>query len=338
MPGLGSGSFLTAISLVVSLSIGLRAAIALGGFALGVVLWGVLTVVEFGAWVLVVPPRARRRPRPPGDGEVKDPPDHQVSAREIATAAADGVRLAGRWYPTSGQEKHARTVLLLHGFAEDPSVWERARAAILNAHGWNVAAVDSRGYGESGGLHASFGGHEAGDISAWLDAIAALVGGPSQAQAEPFQAALWGRSMGAAIAMRAAERDGRIAALVLESPMVDLDRSVARLLRKRGLRATGFLARLITSRAGRLAGVALRRPRPLDVAARLKCRALILHGTEDWLVPADEVRLLAESFPHPPARVEIPLAGHSNVIATGGDELIAVVAGFLDRETGAIRG
>lgn len=336
MPALGAGSILMAISMFGTRSFGLRAAIGLGGFALGVVLWGILTIVEFGAWVLVVPPRASRRPRPAAGAEATEPPHHEVASEAIETTAADGVRLAGRWYPARSQEKHARTVLLLHGFAEDPSVWEKARAAILNAHGWNVAAVDSRGYGESGGLLASFGGHEAGDISAWLDAIAARIVEPSQAQAEPFQAALWGRSMGAAIAMRAAERDGRIAALVLESPMVDLDRSVARLLRKRGLRATGFLARLITSRAGRLAGVALRRPRPLDVAARLKCPALILHGTDDWLVPADEVRRLAESFPQPPARIEIPLAGHSNVIATGGDELIAVVAEFLDGAVGQV--
>ncbi|MHB1560578.1 MAG: alpha/beta hydrolase [Isosphaeraceae bacterium] len=336
MPGLGAGPFFTTVPIFGSLSIGIRMAIGVGGFALGVVLWAMLTIVEFGAWILVVPPRARRRNGPEGNKELTEPPDHhEVSAREIEATAADTVRLAGRWYPASGQDGPARTVLLLHGFAEDPSVWERARAAILNAHGWNVAAVDSRGYGASGGLHASFGGHEASDISAWLDAIAGHVATPPAAGA--FEAALWGRSMGAAIAMRAAERDGRIAALVLESPMVDLDRSVARLLRKRGLRATGFLARLITSRAGRIAGAALRRPRPLEVAARLKCSTLILHGTDDWLVPADEVRLLAEAFPQPPERIEIPGAGHSNVVATGGDELIARVAGFLDGAVQAIR-
>lgn len=324
----GAGSFPLAFVEFASLSIGIRALIVLSGFALGVALWAVLTIVEFGAWILVVPPRASRRGRQESDVGAGEQPGHEVLSEAIESTAVDGVRLAGRWYPASGHDAHARTILLLHGFAEDPSVWEKARAAILNAHGWNVAAVDSRGYGQSGGLHASFGGHEAMDVSAWLDAISARVGVPGRA--DPFQAALWGRSMGAAIAMRAAERDDRIAVLVLESPMVDLDRSVARLLRKRKLRATGLLARLITARAGRIAGVSLRRPRPLDVAPRLKAPALILHGTDDWLVPADEVRRLAGSFPQPPERIEIPGAGHSNVIATGGDELIARVAGFLD--------
>jgi competence protein ComEC len=37
-----------------------RVVVSLAGFALGAILWAVLAVVEFGAWVLVVPPRAKR--------------------------------------------------------------------------------------------------------------------------------------------------------------------------------------------------------------------------------------------------------------------------------------
>jgi alpha-beta hydrolase superfamily lysophospholipase len=175
---------------------------------------------------------------------------------------------------------------------------------------------------------ASFGGREAGDVSAWLDAIAGRLGGLDAT------AALWGRSMGAAIAMRAAVADRRVAALVLESPMVDLDTSVAALLRKRGLRFTRILAGLITRRAGRIAGVPLRRPRPLDVAPRVTCPTLIVHGADDWLVPHTDVRRLADAFSTPPHRIEIPGAGHSNVVGTGGQELVDRIAEFLDRATG----
>ena len=111
-------------------------------------------------------------------------------------------------------------------------------------------------------MYASFGGREAGDIRAWLDAIAGRLAALDREA--PLCAALWGRSIGAAIATRAAVVDNRIAALVLESPMVDLDAAVATLLRKRGLRFTGLLARLITQRAGRIAGVPLSRPRPVE--------------------------------------------------------------------------
>jgi beta-lactamase superfamily II metal-dependent hydrolase/alpha-beta hydrolase superfamily lysophospholipase len=304
---------------------GWRLSIGLAGFLIGLILWGVVTVVEFGAWTLVVPPRVNSRRSRYGEGHLASA-DHAVAPRLIEAEASDGVRLAGRWYPVQGHAPTARTVFLLHGFAEDPSAWEAARASILNRHGWNVAALDSRGYGRSGGLYASFGGREAGDVSAWLDAIAGRLAGNDGA----IRFAIWGRSMGAAIALRAAADDRRIGALVLESPMVDLDESVAGLLRKRGLRFTGVLARLITRRAARIAGVPLARPRPVDVARQATGRTLIVHGAEDWLVTPAAIRRLADAFPSPPDRIEVAGAGHSNVVGTGGQELIGRIADFLD--------
>jgi uncharacterized protein len=184
----------------------------------------------------------------------------------------------------------------------------------------------------SGGLYASFGGREAGDISAWLDAITGRLAGVDPPAA--CVAAVWGRSMGAAIGMRAAVVDRRIGALVLESPMVDLDASVAALLRKRGLRFTRVLAGMITRHAGRIAGVPLRRPRPIDVAPRVTCRSLIVHGADDWLVPQADVCRLADAFPTPPRRIEVPGAGHSNVVGTGGEALVGRIAEFLEEKTG----
>ena len=54
---------------------------------------------------------------------------------------------------------------------------------------------------------------------------------------------LWGRSMGAAIAIRVAALDHRLAALVLESPMVDLQTSMAIVLARRRLPCAKLLAR-----------------------------------------------------------------------------------------------
>jgi competence protein ComEC len=303
--------------------IGSRLAIGLAGFLVGFLLWAVVTIVEFGAWTLIVPPRADRRRRRDEEGHLAAP-DHAASPEPIEARAIDGVRLAGRWYPARGESMTGRTVLLLHGFAEDPSAWEGARASILNRRGWNVAALDSRGYGGSGGLYASFGGREAGDIRAWLDAIA------GRAATSTF--AIWGRSMGAAIALRAAVDDRRISTLVLEAPMVDLDASVAGLLRKRGLRFAGVLARMITRRAARIAGVPLAHPRPVDIAHRANCRTLIVHGTDDWLTPPADIARLADAFCTPPDRIEVAGAGHSNVVGTGGAELVRRIAEFLDGE------
>jgi uncharacterized protein len=136
--------------------------------------------------------------------------------------------------------------------------------------------------------------------------------------------------MGAAIALRTAAEDHRVASLVLESPMVDLDASVAALLRSRRIPFARYLARLITRRAGRLAGVALNRPRPIELAPRVACATLFVHGTNDTLVPINEARRLADALAAPPRWFDVSGAGHINVIAVGGDELIDHIAAFLD--------
>ena len=245
--------------------------------------------------------------------------------------AADGAKLSGRWYPAPEPPATGRTVLLLHGFADDASAWEASRASMLNRHGWNVAALHSRAYGNSEGPHASFGGREAADVRAWLDALSDRVAALNPAAS--FQPALWGRSMGAAIALRTAAEDDRPAALVLESPMVDLDASVAAFLRSRRLPFSRLLARLITGRAGKLAGVALNRPRPIDLAPRVASATLVVHGTDDTLVPIDDARRLADALASPPRWFDVPGAGHINVIAVGGDELLDQIAAFLDETT-----
>src|SRR5262249_23682067 len=153
-------------------------------------------VIEWGAWVLVLP--NRRLSHSPTDPALGDP---------IEIEATDGVRLAGLWH--AADVPTGRTVLLLHGFAEPTSL--RIRIEVLTRHGWNVAALDSRGHGRSGGDRSSFGGREADDVRTWIDALRARVGSDLAVTA-------WGRSMGAGIIVRAAAADPRIAALVLESP------------------------------------------------------------------------------------------------------------------------
>jgi competence protein ComEC len=307
-------------------SAGMRSLVGIAGFGLGAALCLVLAVIEIGAWVLIVPPRSLTRKNADGTDRVALQIDCMGEA--ITAIAADGVQLAGRWFAAPANEATGGTVFLLHGFAEDSLSWGRARAALLNPRGWNVAALDSRGYGQSGGRYATFGALEAADIGAWLDAVGERLA--PTAPSTSVKIVLWGRSMGAAIALRAAEHEPRISALVLESPMVDLDASLARVLAKRRLPLPNLLARLVTRRASKLAGVVIHRPRPTEVAAQVGCPALILHGSQDRIVPDEQVQRLALAFAGPPRRIEVPDADHHNVIGIGGDELLARITAFLD--------
>jgi competence protein ComEC len=312
-----------------SLGVGLKLLVGLAGFILGLIACLALAVIEIGAWALVMPYRSLAASLPSG---AKDP-DSSSDVKQIATRASDGSRLTARWFPANGLSSTGRTVLLLHGFAETSRALEAARAAALNRCGWNVAALDSRGHGRSEGDFSTFGGLEARDIEAWLDELSARVA--RSHPGIPFQPVLWGRSMGAAIALKAASLDPRPVALVLEAPMVDIVDSTAVVLRRRRLPFPVILARQIVRRAGKVAGMPIDRPGPVEVASSVRCKTLILHGTDDPIVPMQEARRLAEAFPSPPHWFDVAGAKHIDVVDKGGEALLDQISQVLADAAGA---
>ncbi len=280
------------------------------GFAAGALAGLGLAVVEFGAWALVSP-RRPSGPAPSGSSET-------VRAR-----GGDGVALAGRWI--AAERPSGRVAVLIHGFGDGPGAMVLDRAPAILARGWNVATIDLRGYGESEGPYSTLGPREADDLRAWLDVLAGLV-----PPGEPFAPILWGRSMGAAIALRAGVADGRVRALVLEAPMVDLRTSLETVLRRKRLPMASALAWLILRRGGRIAGVAPARPGMLELAPRFDRPAVVVHGSDDDLIPSAAARELAESFPTPAAFLEVPGARHADVARIGGPALLERMTAFLD--------
>jgi alpha-beta hydrolase superfamily lysophospholipase len=327
----------------------LQGLVAAAGFALGLVCCAALAVIEWAAWVMILPGRRPGSLAAELDFEADPSSPSRRLGDPIEAVAADGVRLAGIWHAADPPEAEAAaggdppgklparprgTVLVLHGFAEDPSALAD-RMAALNRHGWNVAALDTRAHGRSGGEFGSFGGREAADVRTWIDALAAngRVGNKNEHGAEDGPApvvAVWGRSMGAAIAARAAANDPRIGAVVLEAPYVDLEETLTRVLKRKRIPLPGLLAGLVLKRAGAIAGVSLVRPRPIDLVPTIHAPALVLHGTDDTLIPLEDARLLAGSFPRPARLIEVPGAGHSTVVEVGGPGLLDRVATFLD--------
>ena len=279
------------------------------GLILGASLCLAVTVVEWGAWSLVMP--GRKRPQPLPD----DLPGERIHAQ-----AFDGTRLTGFWFANEAAD--GRTILLLHGLAEDHAAL-LGRVAPLLRRGWNVATLDARASGESNGHRASFGARESIDLSNWIDVLT-----PRAGHSPRFAA--WGRSMGASTALKTAATDPRIQALILEAPYRDLRPAVANVLKRLRIPLAGGFARLILLRARLLAGISLDQPRPTDLAPKVTVPVLILHGDLDLIAPIADARKLAEAFPKPAEIVEVIGAGHANVVGMGGDVLMDRLGAFLD--------
>ncbi len=288
--------------------------IGLIGVAVGGVLIASAVVIEWGAWALVSPTGRGRR-------GLIEPPRASPWA-SIEAIAVDGVRLAGE-LRTLVEGRSRGVVLLLHGFAEDRGVLEPRGDRLINM-GFDVAIVDLRGHGLSGGERVAFGGYESADVSAWLNVLDRR----GHAAGEGGGSIVWGRSMGASIALQAAAIDPRIKGLILESSYADLAVATANWLKR--MRIPSVLARPILLRAKKLAGVPLDLPRPIDVAPRVSTPILMVHGTLDPIAPVAEARRLAAALKGSVRFVEAPAAHHTDVVELGGDRVVQEIRVFID--------
>jgi fermentation-respiration switch protein FrsA (DUF1100 family) len=237
---------------------------------------------------------------------------------DVVLRADDGVRLHA-WFvpadrggpggsrPSSGATAlPALTLLFLHGNAENIGgcldLALRTREA-----GHNLLLVDYRGYGESEGRPSEAG--------LYKDGRAALTYLRSRQGVDPGRIVVWGRSIGAAVAVEAAAGAPAPAGVILESSFT----SVPDLLRAGG--------------HGLLFAASLMGTYRFDAAARigrLSAPLLVVHGTADEIAPFALGRRLFDLAPGAKEFVAIEGGGHNDLWAGHEDEVWAKAQGFLE--------
>lgn len=239
-------------------------------------------------------------------------------------------------------------VLLLHGAANDHSVWSQ-QSRYLAHHGWSVLAVDLPGHGRSAGPALA----SVEDLAAWTVRVLDTLGLET--------AALVGHSLGSLIALESAarhpERVRGIALLGTAVPMAVSEQLLAaakddpdaayRLIvgwsiayakqlggnSVPGMWLAGSVLRLMQRTApgvlhtDLLACNAYREG--LAAAVRVTCPALVLLGGRDLMAPAKAAQALTAALREHELLV-LPEVGHS-LMGEAPDAVLATLTKFLAR-------
>jgi hypothetical protein len=206
-----------------------------------------------------------------------------LQAEEIwIPVGGNGEKLHGWWLASPGARY---TLVYFHGARVNLTGSVYRLRGFRNA-GFNVLAIDYRGYGRSApALPSEASVYEDAEAAwNWLDAR------------EPDRARriLYGHSLGGPIAAEVALRGGGAAALVLESSFT----SVAEL--------------------APLGGLVTQRLDLMEKMPRLALPVLIVHGSRDTVVPPEMARRLYDAARGPKRLLMVEDAGHSWVVRRAG--------------------
>lgn len=242
---------------------------------------------------------------------------------------------------------HGLPVVLLHGFANDRSLWREQVQALANRH--RIIGPDLRGFGRSpdtDGAPVSMDAY-ADDVLELLDALGIA------------RAVIGGISLGGYVSLAFALRHPqRVAGLVLADTRASPDdaqaaearRAFAREIAKRGPEAVvesygdkpfrpgceravkeavrdTILAQPVNGLVSGTLGMAAR-PDRRPALASIRVPTLVIHGTEDRFIPVDEARVLHEGIADS-RYVLLEGAGHLSCIDTPGP-FNAALGAFLE--------
>ena len=238
------------------------------------------------------------------------------------SSRTDGLQLKG-WLIAAPENR--LTVICAHGYRqnrvqEDVPLLPIAQA--LAGRGINVLLFDFRNCGESAGGITSVGQYEVRDLLGAVDFVR------SQPNLSP-KIALLGFSMGASVALMAAEQEPAVAAVIADSPFADLsDYLKANFSVWTDLPAVPFNQSILIM-LPMLTGLHPETVSPIKDIAKLDGRPLLLiHGEADADIAIDNSELLQQAYPA--ARlVRIPGARHVKGFATDSNRYLTEVLAFL---------
>ncbi|RYD32929.1 MAG: alpha/beta fold hydrolase [Verrucomicrobiaceae bacterium] len=219
------------------------------------------------------------------------------------------------------------TVILLHGMSTRKEnmlpVAERFAAA-----GFRCILYDSRGHGDSSGVHVTYGTYETEDLRRVLLEAKKMAGlrglGP---------VGLFGYSLGGAVALQAQPGLPEVKAVCSVSAFAELSPVVSGQAENLWNGIASRLLPVVRFETWLQAGFDPFSVSPLASAAQVTCPVLLVHGLKDNLVPVQQARNLAAALgPHCRDTILVPAGTHGGIFTEGGEALQQRIAVFFARE------
>lgn len=249
------------------------------------------------------------------DRKLYDTPDkHGLKYEEVFFRSKDGTQLGGWFLPAVGEPKG--TVIHFHGNAQNMSA-HFGFVSWLPAQGFNLFVFDYRGYGTSAGKATREGVHE--DSLAALDYIAARPG------IDHNRLLVLGQSLGGANAIAAvgSRPHPGIRAVAIESAF-----SSYREIVKDKIGAIPLLSLLRTPLSCLLIGNDY--SPDAAIAAISPTSLLIIHGTDDGVIPVSHGKRLFELAREPKQLWIVEGGGHIEAFVDAGSAYRRRLATFYD--------
>lgn len=275
------------------------------GLRVGVVALGVLLVAYIGV-CLYLRLHQNRLIFFPTAALTATPASLGLPYRDVWIAVRSGTareQIHGWWIPASAAKG---TILHLHGNGYNISA-NLAQARCFHQLGYTVLMIDYRGYGQSRGAFPT-------EQSVYVDAQAAWDYLTHERGISPHQIAIFGHSLGGAIALHLALEQPNAAALIVQSSFT----SVREMLDYSGQFWMFPVDWLLHQRFDSLAKV-----------AALRVPVLYVHGTVDTVTSPQMSQALYEATQAPRQLLLIPAANHNDVQDVGGQTYLRAIEDFL---------
>jgi dipeptidyl aminopeptidase/acylaminoacyl peptidase len=280
------------------------------------IIYIVLIVVSLDIFILYMNSHPKRYPL------YIPPSEFGVTYEDAQFGASDGIRLKG-WFIKGNGEGRLPTVIVCHGLGANRSDFTEL-AAGLSRDGYNVLLFDFRGHGDSQRVASSFGYLEQKDL---LGAIRYV---KERKDADADEIAVYGFSMGGAVAVLTAAEAGDIKAVIADSSFTALKEQGERLFKGSFLPSSVFLKPIVWMYELYFR-IDADEISPINKIHAVSPRGvMIIGGGADEQMPSSDAMRLFAAAREPKELWLIPGAVHGGTVYMAGDEYRKRILMFLD--------